>query len=499
MTILPDPGPSPQAHSDPFRALGLHGLTSIATPVLAGLVTGDPVLLVGPHGTAKTALVQALAEALDLRFKSYDASKAMFEDIVGFPDPAGLAEGNVRYVPTAVSIWGTELVLVDELSRASPGMQNKWLEVIRGRQVMGVPVPSLRHVFAAMNPPGYTGARPLDPALVGRFGFILHMPGVDSMTPDEVDGVIRTVGRVDAPGCSAWPRSQADGAPIRELVEAARERLPLLLEKLEAALVTYVRELASRLRGEGIALDGRRLALCFRGLAAALAVEEARGRPVPRDAQVHDIVLHLLPGAALDQPEAPATVFSAHVHAWGVAFGDAAEDPVRFGREQRVIAVLGQSDPLAAVEAYTSCLDVLTEEEHHEIASRVLRHLRSSTPVLGRGQAEVPPGRSLAALRRLLRVVTANAEQVPLDVVGRVMVGWQAIAGMRTGRFEDLNALIAEGGGVSEAPYSDDDWLACRVAIELTRDEPGDPDEHPSFDRAANLRAPLRNALRTLD
>ena len=496
MTILNDRSRLPQA--DPFRALGLHGLASIATPVLAGLVTGDPVLLVGPHGTAKTALVRALAEALDLRFKAYDASKAMFEDIVGFPDPSGLADGVVRYVPTEVSIWGTELVLVDELSRASPGMQNKWLEVVRGRQVMGVEVPTLRHVFAAMNPPGYLGARPLDPALVGRFGFILQVPGVDSMTPDEVDRVIRTVGPVDAPGCPAWTRKAPEGRGVRDLVVRARQGLPVLLERLEQPLVTYVRELASRLRGDNVALDGRRLALCFRGLAAALAVEEVRGRPVPEDRQIHDILLHMLPGAALDQPEAPQAVFAAHVHAWEVAFG-ASSDPAQLAREQRVICVLGQSDPVAAVEAYASSLEFLTEEEHHEVASRVLRHLRSSTPPLGGGpQNEVPPGRALAALRSLLRIVLERSDRVPLDVVGRVMVGWQAIAGMRSATFDDLNALMSQGEGVSEAPYSDDDWLACRVAVELTRDEPGDPDEHAAFDRAALLRAPLRNALRTL-
>ncbi|NOY24650.1 MAG: AAA domain-containing protein [Oligoflexia bacterium] len=494
----------PSFVDDPLRTLGLHGLSAIATPVLAGLVTGDPVLLVGSHGTAKTALVAALAAALGLRFRAYDASKALFEDIVGFPDPSGLAEGKVRYVPTEVSIWGTELVLVDELSRASPAMQNKWLEVVRGRQVMGVPVTSLRHVFAAMNPPGYLGARPLDPALIGRFGFIVQVPGVDKMSPGEVERVIRTVGEVDAPACrSVWPRAPlaTDGQEIRQLVDDARQGMRTVLDDLESPLVVYVREVAARLRGDGVALDGRRMALCFRGLVAALAVEAARGRTVPDERQVHDVLVHSLPGVALDRPEPSHAVFAAHVHAWEVAFGRHEGDASLLARERQVVRVLGQVEPLAMVDAYAESLHLLSEEEHHEVASRVFRHLRSGGGALPRGSgaatAELGPPRALAALRRLLQVVVSHADVVPLDVVGRVMVGWQALTGLSSGTWDELHDLVtAADDAVPEPPYSDDDWLACRVAIELSRDEPGDPNEHSDCNRSIKLREPLRDALR---
>ena len=38
---------------DPFAALGLHGLSRLAPVILGALVTGEPLLLIGPHGTAK--------------------------------------------------------------------------------------------------------------------------------------------------------------------------------------------------------------------------------------------------------------------------------------------------------------------------------------------------------------------------------------------------------------------------------------------------------------
>lgn len=92
----------PALLDDPLACLGLHGTASIATPILASLVTGDPCLLVGARGTAKTALAEALAEALGLRFRAYDASKALFEDIIGFPNPRDLGRGRIGYVATDI-------------------------------------------------------------------------------------------------------------------------------------------------------------------------------------------------------------------------------------------------------------------------------------------------------------------------------------------------------------------------------------------------------------
>ena len=52
--------------------------------LLASLLTGDPLLLIGNHGCAKTHVANKIAQALGRRFLAYDASKAMFEDILGF-------------------------------------------------------------------------------------------------------------------------------------------------------------------------------------------------------------------------------------------------------------------------------------------------------------------------------------------------------------------------------------------------------------------------------
>ena len=107
--------------------------------VLASLLTGDPLLLIGNHGCAKTHVANKVAQALGRSFLVYDASKAMFEDVLGYPNVEKLKHGVVEYVSSPVTIWDKELVLIDEMNRAVPELQSKWLEIIRSRKIMGFP------------------------------------------------------------------------------------------------------------------------------------------------------------------------------------------------------------------------------------------------------------------------------------------------------------------------------------------------------------------------
>ena len=123
-----------------LQGLGIYGWKKQdESLVLASLLTGDPLLLIGNHGCAKTHLANRVAEALGKRFLVYDASKAMFEDVLGYPNVEKLKQGVVEYVPSPVTVWDKELVLIDEFIRAIPELQSKWLEIIRGRKIMGFP------------------------------------------------------------------------------------------------------------------------------------------------------------------------------------------------------------------------------------------------------------------------------------------------------------------------------------------------------------------------
>ncbi len=92
--------------------------------VMASLLTGDPLLLIGNHGCAKTLVANKTAEALNKKALVYDASKAMFEDVLGYPNVEKLKKGLVEYIPSPVTIWDKELVVIDELNRAIPELQS---------------------------------------------------------------------------------------------------------------------------------------------------------------------------------------------------------------------------------------------------------------------------------------------------------------------------------------------------------------------------------------
>jgi len=125
--------------------------------LLASLLTGDPLLLIGNHGCAKTHLGNKIAQALQKKYLVYDASKAMFEDVLDYPNVLKLGQGEVEYVPSPVTIWDKELILIDEISRTQPELQSKWLEIIRSRKVMGFET-QVKWVWAAMNPSSYACA-----------------------------------------------------------------------------------------------------------------------------------------------------------------------------------------------------------------------------------------------------------------------------------------------------------------------------------------------------
>lgn len=345
---------------------------------------------------------------------------------------------------------------MDELSRAAPSMQSKWLEVIRSRRAMGRPIDGLRHVFAAMNPPGYLGARPLDAALAGRFGFLVRMPTVREMDARQLAAVIRTVSAADAPASrDVWAEARpgrATGqvgdipAALLALPRDPRARLPGVVAEHGAGLVDYVRTFQALLRAHEVHLDGRRLALMYRALCAGVAVEAARGRPRMDRPMLDALVPHLLPGVALDQPLEPAVLLPALAATWEQ--GHEARGGVdACSARAAAWRVLAQPDLPSMLDAYEGVIGLLSEEQHHEVASRVLR------PLSGEDRAG-PEGRrrmeALAALGRLVRIVSRSREGVPMDVAARVLETWRAASGQGCLTWMDVAGLVAEKWGDPE-------------------------------------------------
>lgn len=277
-----------------FTGLGVFGWPEVLeNSVLAGLLTGDPVLFIGPPGSAKTQLAVTIAEALDRKAVVYDASKSLFEDVLGFLNIESLKQGSVQYLPSTVTVWDKEMVLLDEINRALPELQAKWLELIRSRKIMGFPT-AVKWIWAAMNPfsSEISTAVALDGALVGRFAWFISVPEILDMDETDRQKVISHINGDDAPALMEWRTvdntfdaktiSLSDkldaGDRIREILGRAAVKfrdlqgtltdLPVFLGKL-AVLVES--ETHGRIR-----LDGRRLGFLFRNVLALRSVELAK-------------------------------------------------------------------------------------------------------------------------------------------------------------------------------------------------------------------------------
>lgn len=301
--------------------LGLYGLESIEEPFLAGLVTGDPVLLIGNHGSGKTSLVEAISAALGETFWAYDASKALFEDVIGFPDPSSLAKGLCQYVPTQISIWDKSFILVDEISRAAPSMQSKWLEIIRSRRVMGLSANKLKYVFAAMNPLHYDGSYPLDPALAGRFAFVIQMPEAFEMSKENILAIVRSRHNGDAPALKRdHPSKQgcSCGSELKQVLGQAQGIFPEMEKRLFQQVGNFLARFNNILtdRERSLTLDARRLGMMFRSILATLSLRQAMANytgtsspniGLPEGEELYSIIKNLLPYAAMNQEPVQAT------------------------------------------------------------------------------------------------------------------------------------------------------------------------------------------------
>jgi len=280
-----------------LQELGIYGWKEQDENLLmASLLTGDPLLLIGNHGCAKTHIANKIAEALGRKFLVYDASKAMFEDVLGYPNIEKLKEGVVEYVPSNVTIWDKELILIDELNRAIPELQSKWLEIIRSRKIMGFPT-NVKWVWSAMNPMSYSATQALDEALIGRFAFFVYPPDVLQMSEEDRIRVTTHINGDDAPSIAEWTDGHDPCAISKEAVgETGKKMIGMLrlaaghfnrlrgeLSTLSEFLAKFADLLMRETKGD-IALDGRRIGFIYRNLLANRAVELAKSEEFSTEA-----------------------------------------------------------------------------------------------------------------------------------------------------------------------------------------------------------------------
>jgi MoxR-like ATPase len=196
------------------------GQHEVVRQVLMALFAGGHVLLEGVPGLGKTLLVRTLGEVLSLRFSRVQFTPDLMPaDIVGTTIVSEDLDGRRALRFQAGPIFAN-LVLADEINRATPKTQSALLEAMQEQAVtvgtVGHALPTPFFVLATQNPIELEGTYPLPEAELDRFFFKLHVG-----FPSRVE-LTQIVDRTTGPRPAA-PTAVANGERVLELQELARE------------------------------------------------------------------------------------------------------------------------------------------------------------------------------------------------------------------------------------------------------------------------------------
>ena len=178
----------------------LLGRSELHRMVLAGILSRGHILLEGLPGVGKTALVKTLGDLLGLQFKRVQFTPDLMpSDILGSHILQGGDDGRRAMEFHAGPVF-TNLLLADEINRASPKTQSALLEAMQEHSVtlLGATrqLPDPFFVLASQNPIELEGTYPLPEAQLDRFLFKLNVGGSDVETLDQI---ISTRRRGEAP------------------------------------------------------------------------------------------------------------------------------------------------------------------------------------------------------------------------------------------------------------------------------------------------------------
>ena len=214
----------------------VFGQERVIELVLAAVLAGGHGLLVGAPGLAKTRLVEAMATVLGLDWSRVQFTPDLMPaDILGSEvldqDEAG--RRHFRFVKGPIF---TQLLMADEINRASPRTQSALLQAMQEHHVtvagVAYDVPNPFHVLATQNPIEHEGAYPLPEAQLDRFLLQIDVPYPDAEIERKI--LIETTGLEDQ-----QPQSVLNAAALIRLQHLVR-RMPVG-EKVLASILELVR------------------------------------------------------------------------------------------------------------------------------------------------------------------------------------------------------------------------------------------------------------------
>jgi len=234
---------------------GLVGREQLAELIVLAAVAQEHILVVGPPGTAKSAVVRRVAQAMGGRYFEYLLGRFTEpSELFGAVDLKKLREGTVETDVTGM-LPEADIVFLDEVFLGSTAILNTLLGVLnerrfrRGHTQIHCP---LRVCVGAAN------GLPDDEALAAFSDrFLLHL-FVDSVPDNQLEAML----------AGGW---QSEQHPVQSL--SGLSQLDTLSRSLKEVDLTRARPLLAqairRLRKAGIALSDRRIVKSQRLIAAA--------------------------------------------------------------------------------------------------------------------------------------------------------------------------------------------------------------------------------------
>ena len=186
------------------------GMNDVVRLTLTAIFGGGHVLLEGVPGLGKTLLVKSMARVLGLTFKRIQFTPDLMpSDVTGTQVLTEDDSGKRRFVFKPGPVFAN-LLLADEINRATPKTQSALLEAMEERQVTVLDethkLPAPFFVLATQNPVELEGTYPLPEAQLDRFMLKLLVPAPSSVQLKEI--LTRTTGIMEAQLETVFPAGQ---------------------------------------------------------------------------------------------------------------------------------------------------------------------------------------------------------------------------------------------------------------------------------------------------